>query len=336
MDFSSIFLGKSLSNIEYRDVENYFLIERSETDQIEFKSFAGKIENNYEGLIKTICGYLNSKGGLLILGAPLGVKLSGSDRTFKGSLVPVSHTLNKDQLISKCSDNIIPLPKGIRVNIIKNPNSDQCVCLFEVDESEFSPHSTGGRYYMRIDGQTKIAPHHYIEALFKRIKFANVEAYIKLVGNVIDQDNRYRVSFLIYFYNWSPTQNDEKLSYRVITEVGEFEHWQFKRANYSVDGKECFHNPVKEVLRYGELIEESHTILIQPINLMGKPVHLILTFGGRFSPQKNSIYKLDFNKFPSKNAEDLIIERTENQSVRDIHERDGYTKQSILSSFLNR
>jgi predicted HTH transcriptional regulator len=178
MDFCTPHFGKPLNDLTLEDVSNFFSTEKIETDQLEFKSFGGLANDNYKGITRTICAFLNSKGGLLIWGAPAGTDVAGrNEKVFLGELSLINQVLVKDALISKVSDSITPLPSGIRVKVIVQDVN--CVCVFEVDESNYSPHQFDKSYVMRIDGQTKPAPHHYIEALFRRIKYPEVEGYLK-------------------------------------------------------------------------------------------------------------------------------------------------------------
>ena len=172
MDYSQIYLGKPLADLDYSDVEKYFSTDQSETDQIEFKSYPpqgqSSVDDSLKGVIQSATAFLNSSGGLVIWGAPIGKVIAGKkEKVFIGDLTKVPLTVEKDWLISKISDKIIPLPMGIRVKLIAGPDSQ--VAVFEVDESPYAPHQTDNRYYMRIDGQSKPAPHHYIDALFKRV-----------------------------------------------------------------------------------------------------------------------------------------------------------------------
>lgn len=138
-------------------------------------------------------------------------------------------------LSAKCSDSITPLPNGIRVRIIEDDQGG-CVCVFEVDESNYSPHQFENIYYMRIDGQSKPAPHHYIEALFKKIRYPHLEGYLKFNRAIRDMDS-YRIVFDVFVMNWSPLQNAIDISFRVISDKGVFPAAGTNN-NYTNDGHE--------------------------------------------------------------------------------------------------
>ena len=57
---------------------------------------------------------------------------------------------------------------------------------------------------MRMDGQSRPAPHHYVEALFKQIKYPNLEGYIKFDELTLDDGTYYlNISFIVF--NYFPT-----------------------------------------------------------------------------------------------------------------------------------
>jgi predicted HTH transcriptional regulator len=172
MDFCTAHFGKTLNSLTIEDVKSYFTDERIESDQIEFKSIhsTGNSNEKFTGIEKSVCAFLNSSGGLLIWGSPEGQKVEGrKEKIFKGELSFFNVVLEKDFIISKISDSIIPLPNNVRINILSEGSNS--IVVLEIGISEYSPHQNANAYYMRIDGQTKPAPHHYIEALFKKITY---------------------------------------------------------------------------------------------------------------------------------------------------------------------
>lgn len=116
MKYASVILGKDLSELAYADIEKYFHVEREESDQAEFKSYVanGSIDSKISGLVRTVAALLNSDGGILIWGAPIGEKEQRGDRkvtVFKGELTSLPQEFSdKDWIISKIVDKIVPLP----------------------------------------------------------------------------------------------------------------------------------------------------------------------------------------------------------------------------------
>src|SRR3954466_7102658 len=122
---------------------------------------------------------LNSEGGLIIWGAPRGIPVSGKkEKIYKGELSPLDALIEKDAFVSKVTNLITPSAKGIIFQRLEK--GDKYVYLIEVQQSQYSPHQYHNTYYMRIDGQTRPAPHHYIEALFQKISYPNLEGKLIL------------------------------------------------------------------------------------------------------------------------------------------------------------
>lgn len=91
MDYCTAHFGKKLEDLTFHDIENFFSVERVETDQLEFKSInlKGGLDEKFPGIQKTVGAFLNSSGGLLIWGAPDGKLTSGKkEKAFVGSLTP--------------------------------------------------------------------------------------------------------------------------------------------------------------------------------------------------------------------------------------------------------
>ena len=80
-DLSSLLLGKPLGELTLPDLQHYFQQAKTESNKLEFKSFAigfpadsNKEERN---ILRTICGFLNTEGGILIWGSPTGIAPPG-------------------------------------------------------------------------------------------------------------------------------------------------------------------------------------------------------------------------------------------------------------------
>lgn len=339
MDFCTAHFGKSLTDLDIEDIKLYFAEERIETDQLEFKSInpEGNISSKFVGIQKTTCAFLNSSGGLIIWGAPEGQKRTDKkEKIFIGELTYFDTILEKDNIVSKISDSIIPLPNGIRVKILsENINS---VVLIEIDPSEYSPHQNLDTFFMRIDGQTKPAPHHYIEALFKKIKYPNIEAYLKIT-NIEPTETLYIVTFNVYFFNWSPLQNEEHLSFRIVADG------IFKRSTthmyqhlFIANGHEFYKENAKDIFYFGEPILESEDLLFEKTKLRQNENigRVIISFGGRFSPRKSCEYFFDFTKVLLNEPNNIITKKKENILSKDLHDEKGMTKDLILKAFMEK
>lgn len=344
MDFSAKLLNKAIEDLNYQDIEDYFLVEKEESDIIEFKSYSathGNFNKNIEGVIRGICALLNSEGGIVIWGAPEGTVLAGNSyKSFVGNLSPVVENKDKDWLINKVSDSISPLPVGIKVATLEKNGG--YIYVFEVQQSDYKPHQFKNTYFARLDGQTKPAPHYLVEALFRKISFPNLEGYVAF--NKIDHNgNQYLLSISIFIFNFSQLQNEHDVSYRLLTTSGYF----YKSKNpdyvsmYTMNGAQLNHKGFISVLHYGAPDNNNGIIILEPMELLkhNNKLNLLLSFGGKKSPMKSSMYELDlshidWNKKDHPNY--LIVEKTENELISKRQELVGTNREQILKDLLKR
>jgi hypothetical protein len=342
-NYSHQYFGKSLEDLAFLDLTNFFATEKEESDKIEFKAFHpnyGNFNRNLEGVIRGICAFLNSNGGVLIWGAPLGQTVD--DRlVFQGALSPVNQLIEKDTLISKISDSVTPLPVNVNVQIIENDGN--YLYVFEVQKSNYSPHQFKNIYHARLDGQTKPAPHYLIDALFKKISYPNIEGFINLdrFGNTNNGNVFLDISIIII--NFSALQNEQDISYRLICGQAIFSgslHPQTSRF-YSMEGHQYINTNNIDILHFGapemtsqRLIFNLETLEDQHNNEMD----LVLLFGGKKSPLKFSEYKLNFGNepFTANNPVGLITNIEENVLASEKQKALGTTRENLLDTILKR
>ena len=339
-NFSQNYFAKNLDDLSVNDIAQYFAAGKEESDKIEFKGYHmqfGNFSKNFEGVMRGICAFLNSEGGLLIWGAPLGVKIENVV-VFQGKLAFVDKLMEKDTLISKISDSITPLPIGINVKIISQDNA--YLYIFEIQKSNYSPHQFKNTYWARLDGQTKPAPHYLIDALFKKISYPNIEAYINLDRFGNHPDGRQFLDISILIFNFSELQNEYDITYRVITE-SVFEGAASPNSQvagyYSMGGHE-FKNDFIKILHFGAPEMTAQKILFKIEDLKNGEMNLVIHFGGRQSPLKSSEYKLNFLQqgIPHLNPAILITSKQENILVFDRQNQLGTTRENLLETLLKR
>jgi hypothetical protein len=342
-DHALTYFGKPLADLQYVDIEHFFASEHSESDQIEFKSVNpnGPLEAKLPGIIEGITAFLNSSGGLLIWGAPEGVKVEGrKEKVFVGSPTNLPLTVEKDWLISKIADKIIPLPRGFRVQLVACATGQ--VAVFEVDESPYSPHQADNRYYMRLDGQSKPAPHHYIEALFKKVTFPRLEVYLK-EGSVkaafphpAIASHTVEVAFL--FFNFSPFLNEEKLFFQIEIRGGRFGGVStpsgaiMPAPTYINDRRVCRSDLATDIsLSYGYpfVLNQQLVFHEQEIKHTNGRATIDIIFSGRAAPAKFCRYQLKF----SPDRKQVVFNISEqNQLLSDINQRAGKTNEELLDN----
>lgn len=337
-NFSLSYFEKNLHDLEYKDIEDFFAEPKEETNRIEFKSFfgpKGNIDNKINSVIRGICALLNSEGGLLIWGAPKGQQIEGKvEEIYQGELSPVDELYEKDRLISKISDKITPLPVGIKLEILTKHEKN--VYVFEVQESFYKPHQFNNRYYARLDGQTRPAPHYLIEAMFKQIKFPNLNGFMRF--EKITQSTEYiALRLTVLIVNRTEFQNAENVSFSISSPHGVFEKskdQQFVK-DYRYNGRLLIRENYKEVLSYGEKILYSEDIVFkqQELHENNHKAEITLKFSGRFSPLKTSRYFLNFEN-GLKHTNEIVSRKYENMLVSEIKEIQGFNLEEEINHFL--
>ncbi|MCF8335456.1 MAG: ATP-binding protein [Bacteroidales bacterium] len=185
MDLAKKILGKDLFQITKEDLEEYFSIPREETSVLEFKS--GQIKIN--AIFKEICAFLNTDGGLIIIGSPKERKVPKSGkflrRICQGTLIPSSFR-DKNWIESLIAANIVPYPQGLRINEIRKEEGNYFV--IEVPKSQKPPHQflNDGRYYIRLEKEAKPAPHGIVETLF----FKQVKAQLRADVSIDNMEDK--------------------------------------------------------------------------------------------------------------------------------------------------
>jgi hypothetical protein len=179
MDLAKQIFGIDLFHITKEDLEKYFSIPREETSLLEFKS--GQIKIN--AIFKEICAFLNTDGGLIIIGSPKERKVAKSGRFPKricqGSLIP-SDFRDKKWIESLIAANIVPYPHNLKIHEIRTEQGN--FFIIEVPQSKTPPHQflNDGRYYIRLEKEAKPAPHGIVESLFFKQVKAQLRADIEI------------------------------------------------------------------------------------------------------------------------------------------------------------
>lgn len=165
MSFIKTLFKKELNDILLEDLQEFFRADQEESSILEFKSGEVSIEDIY----KEICAFLNTEGGVLIIGTPREQKVKVSNKSSqlicKGDLMPFN-IRGKDWLIQKIASNIVPSPTGINAKEILTPEGNYFI--IQIPQSLNPPHqsSDDGRYYIRLEREAKPAPHGLVQALF--------------------------------------------------------------------------------------------------------------------------------------------------------------------------
>jgi hypothetical protein len=178
LPFSEYYLGKTVDALDSEDLRQFVLKEEPESQNLEYKSDGTRLSAHGEA----ISAFLNSGGGLLIVGAPEEKEKtldSGRKvRVCRGDLRPLPD-IAKDDAHRSLLSKISPIPAGVRVQPVKCDGG--CVLVVDVESSSYPPHQHDGSYWIRLDGETRRAPHALIESLFLQRRGPNLECRLEIL-----------------------------------------------------------------------------------------------------------------------------------------------------------
>lgn len=327
-ELASNIFGKTIHDLTEQDIKKYFETERRETNIMEFKSYVDKNEpgttkesrdkKKLRDVIKTICAFLNSDGGILIWGAPLGQKKVGSNEVvYFGPITKVNYKIEPDQIINKIASEISPTPLRINFQPIDLGAGD-FQYVFEVRKSEFAPHQQNGTYYMRMDGSTRPAPHHFVEALMKKINFPRVEVFLTFGEAVEFLGDYVSVPVQLSIHNLSKYIPEKNIQYRIICDTGDIlsvnlsKMPELKRGSDILGEKvDILHNRVAHFQFYA---------LVTNRFFGGKKKNftILVSLNGELSPVIFSKYDIQLSMVdPASNVQFTLLEKTENIYLSD-------------------
>ncbi|ERJ57149.1 AlbA family DNA-binding domain-containing protein [Sphingobacterium paucimobilis] len=310
MSYSERIFGKNLRDLSFDDISTYFQEPREESEILEFKSGHGDFEGVFvNNILRTINAFLNSSGGLLIWGAPKDIVIeNGKPKVCVGDLIPLTILKEKDHLINRISSSISYMPIGIRAERLEKDG--QYLYVFEVDESASKPHQYNGLYHIRLDGQSKPAPHYIVDALFKQVKFADLECKIdfKLIKK-LDEDTV--IEFNVNIWNRSKYIIEKSLSVTAFTTMGYFDY--SKNDTLNLNQSTPFH--------YGPPRSFNNQIVFKQIDLFNSTTcKIYLMFGGENSMAKTSQYELDLKPLADGNFDlepNLLVKESKENTLID-------------------
>lgn len=187
MSFTETIFNESIKDIKIDILRNFFTSEQEETDILEFKCGDVQIEDLY----KEITAFLNTEGGLIIVGSPRErkIKVGRIHKSICSGELTYSNFRNKDWLFQKIMSNITPPPTGIK--IFEHLDDKGSIFMLDIPQSNTPPHQSNsdGRYYIRLECEAKPAPHGIIKALFNKRKTPILSTNIEIRPIAYNYDN---------------------------------------------------------------------------------------------------------------------------------------------------
>jgi hypothetical protein len=334
--FSNHFGKEDITDIQLEDVVMYFQASRTENDKVEFKSYASKDESDpkkkLRTILRSICAFLNSEGGLLIWGAPIGKKPEGKkEKEFTGELSLVETLYEHDALASKIVDSITPTPSGILHHRIESDG--KYIYIFDIPKSDYSPHQFEHIYYMRMDGLTKPAPHHYVEALMKKITFPTLVGFLKIEDLIPRGSSGFLLNVRFFIWNLSRFQNDFDVSCGFMADWG-----KTYGANYDNTGAWSIELPqVSSVIHYGKPLYHDLQIYLDAMRVQNSKSNILklyISFGAKNSPVKSCEYEIKLS--PNMPTKDRILSKAENQFMHEVRKKLGFTDKESIEKVIER
>jgi len=187
MSFTETIFNKSIKDFKIDILIEYFTSEQEETDILEFKCGDVQIEDLY----KEIAAFLNTEGGLIIVGSPREQRKSKGKIHKNICIGELTYTpfRSKDWLFQKIMSNITPPPTGIK--IFEHIDDNGSIYMLDIPQSDTPPHQSNsdGRYYIRLECEAKPAPHGIIKALFNKRKNPILSTNIEILPINDNYDN---------------------------------------------------------------------------------------------------------------------------------------------------
>jgi len=340
MDINPHF-NKPVHSLTKEDLQNYFASERVETDKIEFKSYTEYDEGKksisdkerLSSIIKTLCAFLNSDGGVLIWGAPIGFQKDGSkEKIYQGELTPVKFKLEPDQISNKISDVISPTPLRILFQPIELAAGEFCY-VFDVVKSDFAPHQYKGTYYMRVDGATRPAPHHYVEALMKKISYPRIQATITF-GDTLTLHNNAVIPIVITISNLSKFIHEKSVHFRIMCSGGDILEPDLRMIP-DLKYESQIDKVARDMLHSNMPYTHEYLMITKGFFNVGSKVTIILTVWGELSPVIFSAYELTLKGDSNGNLDYDLKVRDESVYMIDRHNSETQSNQmSIVNNKL--
>lgn len=327
MNHSTAIFNQNLYQLTFHDIEHFFVDNKQESLHLEFKSYptAGDHVSKENAVKKSVCALLNSEGGIIIWGAPVEIRDQQGNTSAIGQLTPFQTDLDKDRLINKLSSIISPMPIGIRVQQLQNA-AQHSIFIIEVEKSLDRPHQFDNKYYIRLDGQTRIAPHYLIKALMTSIDYPNLKGQIRL-KNIDSDGHNINLTFRKLLFNTSTFNNELNVRYRIAISVG----------TIYIGGviKGVMYDETFPILSHGSPLMSDFVVSV-PANQINNEITIVLHFTGEKSPSKTSVYKYRFQgnlNFEDVNDENIYLtEKKENKLPSDVA---NHTSEEMIEMLLS-
>ncbi len=180
--------NKNIDDITFNDIKYLIDSNFEENKFLEYKSeLQGK--NEKKQILKSVCGFANSEGGLFIYG----ISEDKNNLKPKGVSIPNGWDKKRLQLVNIIKNGIEPNNINYKINKVDIENSDKVIILIEVKKSFNMPHRVVNAhikdFYIRKDGQTE------------SMEYNNLKEYFSLSEKLLTKINEFRENRIFNFYS---------------------------------------------------------------------------------------------------------------------------------------
>ena len=175
MNSPTISLFEDIHHVSIADLEEYFSQSRTEDQHLEFKSGEVTIDK----ILKEVAAFLNTQGGILIIGAPRELERGKMPGVCMGPLTTSSFE-SAETLKIYLSNDIVPPPPSI--DLVQLKENGYNVFIMKIPASPMAPHQVlgNGKYYIRDGDKSRPAVHREVEKMFVNRLRGNLDIQLQI------------------------------------------------------------------------------------------------------------------------------------------------------------
>ncbi|MHA1381469.1 MAG: AlbA family DNA-binding domain-containing protein [Candidatus Helarchaeota archaeon] len=182
------FFKKDIDQIIDQDIYDFISQRLEESKILEYKSVK-VIDSNFGKITKTICGFANSEGGLLIIGVS---EETQNSENYPKEITWYEGRMNIEAIENKIISYITPIIPDLKIKRVSNSKDEKKrIFLIEVPKSNSNPHydNKNKNYFFRLNSQTLPMPHYLVEMAFNKRIFPDL--FLNLEPKYLSTDQNY-------------------------------------------------------------------------------------------------------------------------------------------------
>jgi len=183
MSFAKHIFNKSLlEEVEASDIIKLIENKVEEFLHLDYERIPEK-HVKYDGLARHASGFLNTSGGVIVFGV--------AEKEENGKHIPDHITwtsLKKETIENNLYQKMDPWNENIRILPIENSEDNtERIFLISVPKSSNPPHMANGKYYMRLNFQTRPMGHNQVLSIFRQSYIQRKELVSAVYGPLYNE-----------------------------------------------------------------------------------------------------------------------------------------------------